>query len=83
MFQPMVAQMAKFDWRDCDAVEVVEGKVSGQPVIRHSRVRPDDLVENRDQGEDWLARNHGIPVQTVREVLTFWHRHHRGAPNPS
>jgi uncharacterized protein (DUF433 family) len=62
------------DWTKCAAVETVPGKLSGQPVIRHSRVRPDDLVENREQGAEWLAQNHGLPVQTVREVLAFYDR---------
>jgi len=60
------------DWTECLAVETIPGKLSGQPVIRHSRVRPDDLLANRDQGAEWLAKNHGLPIQTVREVLAFY-----------
>jgi hypothetical protein len=48
--------------------------MAGQPVVRGSRVRPQDLVANRDQGAEWLARNHGLPIATVREVLAF-HAH--------
>ena len=66
--------MTKSDWEGCALVETVPGKLSGEPVVRHSRVRPDDLVANRDQGEEWLAENHGLPVQTVREVLRFYDR---------
>jgi hypothetical protein len=51
----------KIDWEECAAVETVPGKMSGQPVIRGTRVRPEDLPINRDQGVEWLARGHGIP----------------------
>ena len=54
----------KIDWEECAAVETVPGKMSGQPVIRGTRVRPEDLLTNRDQGVDWLARGHGIPGRT-------------------
>lgn len=60
------------DWTKCELVETVPGKLSGQPVIRHSRVRPDDLVSNREQGDEWLAQNYGLPVRTVRQVLKFY-----------
>ena len=53
--------MARMDWLQCPAFEAVPGRLSGVPVIRHSRVRPEDLIVNRDQGAAWLARNHGLP----------------------
>lgn len=62
------------DWSKCAFVETVRGKASGRPVIRHSRVRPDDLVENREQGPEWLAENYGLPVRTVRQVLAYYDR---------
>ncbi len=60
------------DWTDCPLVEVVPGKLSGAPVIVHSRVRPEDLVTNRAEGLDWLAENYALPVDTVRAVLDFY-----------
>ncbi len=62
------------DWTDCPLVEVVPGKLSGAPVIVHSRVRPEDLVANRAEGLDWLAENYALPVDTVRAVLAFHKR---------
>ncbi|MDQ2765236.1 MAG: DUF433 domain-containing protein [Pseudomonadota bacterium] len=62
------------DWIGCPAVERVPGKVSGAPVIVHSRVRPEDLVANREEGPEWLAENYSLPVETVREVLAFYDR---------
>ena len=47
----------------------------GEPVIKGSRVRPDDLIINRAEGEAWLAENYDLPITTVREVLRFYDRH--------
>jgi uncharacterized protein (DUF433 family) len=63
------------DWKECAAVEIVPGRVSGAPVIKGSRVRPDDLVVNRAEGEAWLAENYDLPVETVRVVLNYYDRH--------
>jgi uncharacterized protein (DUF433 family) len=45
--------------------------MAGQPVIRNSRVRPEDLLVNREQGVEWLARGHGLAPETIREVFAF------------
>ena len=73
----MRAIMTPINWRECAAIETVPGKMSGQPVVIGSRVRPEDLVINRDRGIEWLARNHGLSVNTVGEVLAFYERHMR------
>lgn len=65
----------RMNWKECAAVETVPGRVSGEPVIKGSRVRPDDLVVNRAEGEAWLAENYDLPIEAVREVLRFYHRH--------
>jgi len=44
------------DWKEYPLVEVVPGKMSGAPVIVRSRVRPDDLIANREEGPEWLGR---------------------------
>jgi uncharacterized protein (DUF433 family) len=62
------------NWSECSLVEVIPGKLSGAPVIMHSRVRPDDLVANRDEGHEWLAENYSLPLETVRMVLEFYER---------
>ena len=59
------------DWLDCPAVEVIPGKASGVPIVKHSRVRPDDLVANRAEGDAWLSYAHDLPVETIRTVLSF------------
>lgn len=62
------------DWTGCPAIERIPGKLSGAPVIVHSRVRPDDLVANRDEGPEWLAENYSLPIETVIAVLAFYDR---------
>jgi uncharacterized protein (DUF433 family) len=66
------------DWSECPLVECVPGKVSGAPVIVHSRVRPHDLIANRAEGLEWLADNFALPLETVEAVLAFYDRKTRG-----
>lgn len=65
---------ALLDWSDCPWVEQVPGKVSGAPVVVHSRVRPDDLIANREEGAEWLAENYALPLEIVNAVLAFFDR---------
>lgn len=62
------------NWTDCHVVEVVPARLSGAPVIVHSRVRPEDLIANREEGSEWLAENFGLSIDTVRTVLDFHKR---------
>lgn len=47
------------DWTECAVVETVPGKMGGQPVIKGTRLRPQDLIVNREQGFDWIIENYG------------------------
>jgi uncharacterized protein (DUF433 family) len=76
------ARRLAMNWTDCPVVEIVPGKVSGAPVIAHSRVRPEDLIANREEGPEWLAENFGLPLETVRTVLAFYERKAGRAPHP-
>ena len=67
----------KLNWTECAAMETVPGKMAGQPVIRGTRVRPQDLLVNREEGLAWLSENFSLPVETIREVLAFHDRHQR------
>ena len=77
---PRRRKRVEIDWRECGEVEVVPGKLSGQPVIKGSRVRPEDLIVNRDEGTEWLAENYGLPLETIREVLAFYDRKKARSP---
>ena len=63
------------DWLDCPLIQRIPGKVSGVPLIKHARVRPDDLIVNRDEGVAWLADAYDLPEMTVREILDFYEHH--------
>lgn len=63
------------DWLDCPVIEQVEGRVSGAPVIRGSRVRPEDLLNNLELSEAELSQQFGISREDVREVLAFYERY--------
>jgi len=71
----MKGRKKRINWKECAAVVTVPGRLSGAPVIKGSRVRPDDLIVNRAEGEAWLAENFELPLETVREVLRFYDRH--------
>ena len=62
------------DWLDCPVIEQVAGRLSGAPVIRGSRVRPEDLLNNLDLSEEELADEFDLRREDVRTVLTFWRR---------
>ena len=53
------------EWTDCPLIEAVPGRLSGVPVLRDSRVRPDDLIDNIEEG----------PLAQVEGVLAFYHQH--------
>lgn len=61
-------------WTDCPVIEVVPGVMSGVPVLRGSRVRPEDLLANLDEGPEWLAEAHDLPLGQVEAVLAFYER---------
>lgn len=62
------------NWLECSVIEQVPGRLSGAPVIRHSRVRPEDILSNLDLSEDELAEEFDLPRDDVHEVLSFWYR---------
>ena len=50
------------DWSDCDIVEVIPGKVSGEPLIKGTRMPADQVIESLDNGEtvEQIAYNHDL-----------------------
>lgn len=61
------------DWTGCDLVEVVPGKVSGVPLLKHSRVPADAVLESHDLGESIaeIAYSYSLDPQQVAKVLAF------------
>jgi len=68
------------DWTDCPIIEKIQGKMSGAPVLRHSRMRPQDIISNEAMGAEWIAEAHGLSVDDVRTVLAFYDQHRDELP---
>jgi uncharacterized protein (DUF433 family) len=61
------------DWTGCDLVEWVPGKVSGKPILKHSRVTADAVLESYILGEtvDDIAESFDLNPDDIRSVLDF------------
>jgi uncharacterized protein (DUF433 family) len=61
------------DWSDCDLVERNTMKLSGVPIVKHTRVQADSIVENYESGSpvDEIADNFSISEDIIRELLEF------------
>jgi uncharacterized protein (DUF433 family) len=76
--------MTDIDWTECALIESVPGKMSGAAVLRGTRVRPDDLLVNRDEGIDWLVENFDISADVIRRLFAFHDQHQAArAPHPA
>ena len=71
------------DWSDCDLVETLPGKVSGVPIIKHTRIQADAIVQNYESGSpiEEISENFGIPDITIRAILAYAHSH-KEQPQP-
>ena len=61
------------DWSKCHLVETVPGKVSGQPIIKGSRVQAETVYESAEMGEtpEEIAYNYDLKVSDVRGILAY------------
>ena len=62
------------DWTGCELVEVVEGKVSGVPLVKGTRIPADVIVSNFKAGSsvDEVAENYpGVSRQNIERLLAF------------
>jgi uncharacterized protein (DUF433 family) len=66
------------DWTGCDIVERVPGKVSGQPVVKGTRILAQTIVDDAAIGstveeiaEDYPTLSH----EKIRKLLAFAHEH--------
>jgi uncharacterized protein (DUF433 family) len=67
---------SEIDWTGCDLVERVAGKVSGQPIVRGTRILPGPVVRRFDRGEkieqiqeDWPS----LSVDQIEGLVAFAH----------
>ena len=62
------------DWRGCDLVEQVPGKMSGRPVVKGTRILADTIVEDAELGESVEAIHENYPslsADQIRMLLAF------------
>ncbi|MGA2580810.1 MAG: DUF433 domain-containing protein [Bryobacteraceae bacterium] len=65
------------DWDDCPLVEQVPDKVSGQPVVKGTRILADTIIEDYDLGStvEEIQENYpSLPIDKIRELIAFAHR---------
>lgn len=67
------------DWSECDLVEVDPEKVSGVPILKHTRIQADSIVENFDSGSpvEEIEDNFGISPDTIRALIAYARTHQR------
>ena len=64
------------DWSECPWVERIPGKVSGEPVIKGTRVPADTIVIDEELGQT-PEQTHdnfpSVPVETIRKIRAWAH----------
>jgi uncharacterized protein (DUF433 family) len=58
----------EIDWTTCELIEQVPGKVSGQPVIKGTRVLPDAIVNSFELGDTIEEIHDGFPSLSVAQI---------------
>jgi uncharacterized protein (DUF433 family) len=61
------------DWTGCPYTEIVEGKVSGVPLLKGTRVQADTIVESAELGRtpEEIADDYRVPLIQVRALLAY------------
>ncbi len=66
------------NWSECTDVEQIPGKVSGQPVVKGTRILADTIVEDYELGSrvEEIHENYpSLPVEKIRKLIAFAHSH--------
>jgi uncharacterized protein (DUF433 family) len=70
--------MSKSSWRDCDLVEVVDGKQGGIPVVKGTRIPADQIIEEAEMGSglEEIAQNYPtITREQIRGLVAYAEKH--------
>jgi len=62
------------DWTGCELVEVIPGKVSGQPLVKGTRIPADAIVDNFEAGspvEEIVENYPSLSMETVKTLVSF------------
>ncbi len=70
------------DWSGCNLVEVVPGKVSGEPLLKGTRLPADTILENADGGVSAaeIADVFDAPEDQVRAIIDYATRQRQARP---
>jgi len=67
--------MKDIDWTDCPDVEHIPGKVSGQLIVKGTRIPVQAVLDNAEDGntaEQIAAEIYdGLPVDRARRIIAF------------
>lgn len=78
----MAASRITIDWLQCELIEQIPGKVSGQPIVRGTRILPDAIVNSFDAGATLAELQEdypGLKRSEIERLIEFAHAH-RGQP---
>ncbi len=66
-----------FDWSGCDEVEQVEGKLSGAPVLKNTRMQADLVLDNYHVGlpAEEIADLYHLKLEQVKAVIDYGLNH--------
>jgi uncharacterized protein (DUF433 family) len=63
------------DWSGCSSVELVPGKVSGQWIVKGTRILADGVLENADAGytPEEIATDiyEGLSIDLARDIVFY------------
>lgn len=66
------------DWSGCDLVEVIEGKVSGVPLVKGTRIPADAIISNFEAGStlEEVAEDYpSASLETIRALILYARAH--------
>jgi uncharacterized protein (DUF433 family) len=69
---------AQIAWEECNLVERVPGKVSGQAIVKGTRILADVIVEEFESGSpiDEIQENYPkLSKDTILQLVAFAHSH--------
>ncbi len=66
-----------FDWSGCDEVEQVEGRLSGVPVLKDTRMQADLVADNYQAGlsVEEIADVYDLDPRQVKVVIDYSLKH--------
>jgi uncharacterized protein (DUF433 family) len=76
----------EIDWTDCPDVERIPGKVSGQPIVKGTRILADGVIVNAESRltPEEIANElfPGLGVERARRIIDYARRYAR-QPHPA